>query len=142
MKKEIREGLEEMMMDIIEKSNIESDDNGVVGDNIDNLTKLSKILQEEDKLDDVDIERACSQINSMDNKKIEERRLDLEQKKHITDCVGGSVKFIGTTLVGLAGIVVPAMCYSTFMNKGFKFEKHGIYTSTTFKDVMRRGTKL
>lgn len=37
-----------------------------------------------------------------------------------------------------AGLVLPLMCYGIWMNKGFKFEETGAFTSTTFKNLLNR----
>lgn len=37
--------------------------------------------------------------------------------------------------VGVVGIVLPLMFYSKWMSAGFEFEKEGVYTSTTFRNL-------
>lgn len=78
-------------------------------------------------------------INQMYRLKIEERRMNEELKAQkveaqrqekfaIVDRVIEGVK-VGVSVVG--GIVVPII----FMNRGFKFEQEGTYTSQTFKNL-------
>ena len=40
--------------------------------------------------------------------------------------------------VEIAGVVLPLMVYSTWMDRGFKFEETGTYTSTTFKSLFQK----
>jgi hypothetical protein len=37
-----------------------------------------------------------------------------------------------------AGIVLPLVFYAVWMNRGFKFEEDGTYTSTTFRGLFSR----
>lgn len=37
-----------------------------------------------------------------------------------------------------AGIVLPLAFYATWMNKGFKFEETGTFTSTTFRGLFQK----
>ena len=39
--------------------------------------------------------------------------------------------------IGLAGIVIPLAAYGVWVNKGFKFEQTGTFTSSTFKNLFR-----
>ena len=81
-------------------------------------------------------------ITQMYKLKIEEARLDEEikareadaqrQEKHkIIDTVLDGVK-TGATII--SGIVIPII----FMNRGFKFEEEGTYTSQTFKNLFNK----
>lgn len=38
----------------------------------------------------------------------------------------------------IAGLVLPLVFYGIWMNKGFKFEETGSFTSTTFKNLLNR----
>ena len=38
----------------------------------------------------------------------------------------------------VAGVVVPAVLYNTWMKRGFQFEKEGTYTSTTFRNMFSK----
>lgn len=38
----------------------------------------------------------------------------------------------------VANLVLPLICYGIWMNKGFRFEETGSFTSTTFKNLLNR----
>lgn len=38
----------------------------------------------------------------------------------------------------VGNLVLPLICYGIWMNKGFKFEETGSFTSTTFKNLLNR----
>ena len=40
--------------------------------------------------------------------------------------------------IAAAELVIPLVFYGIWMNKGFKFEETGAYTSTTFKGLFNR----
>ncbi|MGN1370923.1 MAG: hypothetical protein ACI4XM_01390 [Candidatus Coprovivens sp.] len=40
--------------------------------------------------------------------------------------------------IDVAGIILPLMFYSRWMNKGFKFEETGTFTSTTFRNLFQK----
>lgn len=40
--------------------------------------------------------------------------------------------------ISAMGIVVPAVLYSTYLTRGFKFEEDGVYTSGTMKNLAGR----
>jgi hypothetical protein len=40
--------------------------------------------------------------------------------------------------IEVAGIILPLMFYTAWMNKGFEFEKEGTFTSMTFKGLFNR----
>lgn len=42
------------------------------------------------------------------------------------------------TGVAIGELVLPLICYGIWMNKGFKFEETGTFTSTTFKNLLNR----
>ena len=42
------------------------------------------------------------------------------------------------TGMDIAGLVLPLVFYGIWMNKGFKFEETGSFTSTTFKNLLNR----
>lgn len=37
--------------------------------------------------------------------------------------------------ISALGVIVPAALYATFLNRGFKFEEDGVYTSGTMKNL-------
>lgn len=40
--------------------------------------------------------------------------------------------------VRIGELMLPLICYGIWMNKGFKFEETGTFTSTTFKNLLSR----
>ena len=40
--------------------------------------------------------------------------------------------------IAAAELLIPLMCYGIWMNKGFKFEETGTFTSSTFKGLINR----
>ena len=40
--------------------------------------------------------------------------------------------------IEVAGMILPLIFYNIWMNKGFKFEKNGTFTSTTFRGLFNR----
>ena len=40
--------------------------------------------------------------------------------------------------IEVAGIVLPLIFYAVWMNKGFRFEENGTFTSTTFRGLFNR----
>lgn len=42
------------------------------------------------------------------------------------------------TCVQVGELVLPLVCYNIWMNRGFKFEESGSFTSTTFKNLLNR----
>lgn len=75
-----------------------------------------------------------------------ERQMAIENIKVLYDLLNESNKqsfvdnFVKIATVGVQalGIIVPALVYTSFMDKGFKFEEEGVYTSGTFKNLTGR----
>lgn len=82
---------------------------------VDNLTKLYKLRIEETK-------------NEWEYSERFER-----QKAQVDDQVKDRYIRLG---VDVAGIVLPLVLQIWFLNKGFKFEETGSYTSTTFRGIL------
>lgn len=82
---------------------------------VDNLTKLYKLRIEETK-------------NEWEYSERFER-----QKAQADDQVKDRYIRLG---VDVAGIVLPLVLQIWFLNKGFKFEETGSYTSTTFRGIL------
>ena len=59
-----------------------------------------------------------------------QEQFDEQRREHMRD-------LIINTAVALTGIVVPLAAYGVWMNRGFKFEETGTYTSSTFKNLFR-----
>ncbi len=88
---------------------------------VDSLAKLYKLRIEEDKN-----EREASLADCQ--AAVDNEAKDKEAKDR---------KFDRWLHFGLdaAGIIVPIVFYNIWMNKGFRFEKDGTFTSTTFKNL-------
>lgn len=77
----------------------------------------------------------------------DKNKLDLEEKRDARECddilrkdqleeeVKNRYFRIG---VDIAGIIVPIIFYGAWMNKGFKFEETGTFTSRTFMNLISR----
>ena len=91
---------------------------------IDDLTKLYKLRIEENKkynrrvMDDESNTKDCD---------FKERQI-AEQVKDRYFRVG----------IAAAELLIPLICYGIWMNKGFKFEETGTFTSLTFKGLINR----
>lgn len=98
---------------------------------VDDLTKLYKLRIEENKsvwdADEKYNRRMMDNESSTDEKSFKERQI-AEQVKDRYFRVG----------IAAAELLVPLMCYGVWMNKGFKFEETGTYTSSTFKGLINR----
>ena len=82
---------------------------------IDNLTKLYKLKLEEDE----------------SKRKIEEERnfKDKQLKEQVKD------RYFRTG-ISAGEIILPLIFYAVWMNKGFKFEETGTFTSGTFRNLI------
>lgn len=88
---------------------------------VDSLAKLYKLRIEEEKNErEADLADCQAEVDN------EEKEKDAKDRK-----------FDRWLHFGLdaAGIVVPIVFYNIWMNKGFRFEKDGTFTSTTFKNL-------
>lgn len=98
---------------------------------VDDLTKLYKLRIEENKsvwdADEKYNRRMMDNESSTDEKDFKERQI-AEQVKDRYFRVG----------IAAAELLIPLMCYGVWMNKGFKFEETGTYTSSTFKGLINR----
>jgi len=95
---------------------------------VDSLAKLYKLRIEEEK--------------NEREEAMEQDKVALETEKCKNDIIekvaeARDRKFDRWLHFGLdaAGIVVPIIFYNIWMNKGFRFEKDGTFTSTTFKNL-------
>lgn len=91
---------------------------------VESLAKLYKLKIEEDK-------------SSMDYyEKEESRNTELNIKRNQMDeAVKDRYFRLG---IAAAELVLPLMFYGIWMNRGFKFEKDGTYTSQTFRGLFSR----
>lgn len=98
---------------------------------IDDLTKLYKLRIEENKsVWDADEKYNRRVMDDESNNKdcdFKERQI-AEQVKDRYFRVG----------IATAELLIPLMCYGIWMNKGFKFEETGTFTSSTFKGLINR----
>ncbi len=98
---------------------------------IDDLTKLYKLRIEENK----SVWDADEKYNRrmMDNES-STKETDFKERQ-ITEQVKDRYFRVG---IAAAELLIPLMCYGVWMNKGFKFEETGTYTSSTFKGLINR----
>ena len=98
---------------------------------IDDLTKLYKLRIEENKnawdVDDKYNRRLMDERSVAKDDDFKERQI-AEQVKDRYFRVG----------IAVAELLIPLMCYGIWMNKGFKFEETGTFTSSTFKGLINR----
>ena len=65
---------------------------------------------------------------------LKRKELDADTKQDIASRNDRLVKIV---IDGVA-IIVPIVFYNVWMNKGFKFEETGTYTSNTFKNMFSK----
>lgn len=91
---------------------------------VDSLTKLYNLKLEEDK----------NAIEHME--KIENRESDKDYKyAQMDEAVRDRYFRIG---IAAAELIVPLVFYGIWMQRGFKFEENGTYTSITFRGLFSR----
>lgn len=100
-------------------------------DTIDDLAKLYRLRIDEEKAiwdssEKLDQNKADTDLRYEDLA-LKENQMKSEQLH----------KFIGYGLEA-AGIIVPLIFYGVWMNKGFKFEESGTFTSTTFRGLFQK----
>lgn len=91
---------------------------------VEDLAKLYKLKIEEDKT-------AIEYLEKAQSRKSDNELKDAQLKETIKD----RYFRIG---IAAAELVLPLMFYATWMNKGFKFEETGTYTSRTFGGLINR----
>lgn len=98
---------------------------------IDDLTKLYKLRIEENKsvwdADEKYNRRMMDEESVTKDGDFKDRQI-AEQVKDRYFRVG----------IAAAELLIPLMCYGIWMNKGFKFEETGTFTSSTFKGLINR----
>lgn len=98
---------------------------------IDDLTKLYKLRIEENKsVWDAD-EKYDRRI--MDGKSVTKDN-DFKERQ-IAEQIKDRYFRVG---IAAAELLIPLICYGIWMNKGFKFEETGTFTSSTFKGLINR----
>lgn len=109
---------------------------------IQNLATLHKLRIEEIKAGtDADEKRERRKMDSeqrkaeLDGKKADRDQEETFQKRQAMDqMIDRCVK----TGVAVGELVLPLVFYGIWMNRGFKFEETGSFTSTTFKNLLNR----
>lgn len=92
-----------------------------------------------------EIEEEIRRLKTMDMSE-SERKMAIENIKVLYDLLNESNKqsfvdnFVKIAALGVQalGVIVPALVYTSFLDKGFKFEEEGVYTSGTFKNLTGR----
>lgn len=88
---------------------------------VDSLAKLYKLRIEEEKNErEADLADCQAEVDN------EEKEKEAKDRKFDRWLHFG---------LDMASIVVPIVFYNIWMNKGFRFEKDGTFTSTTFKNL-------
>lgn len=104
--------------------------NEVIGLQLDKLNTLEPGSEEHKKATD-----ALAQLYKL---KIEEETKTVELGTKITQNRKENKQSIAKMSIDVAGIVLPLAFYATWMNKGFKFEETGSFTSTTFRGLFQK----
>lgn len=116
---------------------------------IQNLATLHKLRIEEIKAEtDTDEKRERRKMDSEQRKDeltLKERELngkeadrDREKTFQNRQVMDQMIDRCMRTGMDIAGLVLPLVFYGIWMNKGFKFEETGSFTSTTFKNLLNR----
>ena len=117
---ELRELLsEEIKTAILELSSLElgSKEKAMA---VDDLVKMYRLKIDESKLD--------LEFESKKNEEALKNEQGQEETKHRYLKIG----------IEAAGIILPLAFYAAWMNKGFKFEETGAFTSTTFRGLFSK----
>lgn len=80
----------------------------------------------------VELDLKERELNGKDTDRAQEGELQKRQARDqmIDRCV--------RTGVAIGELILPLICYGIWMNRGFKFEESGTFTSTTFKNLLNR----
>lgn len=89
-----------------------------------------RVMDSEQRKAEIDLKER--ELNSKDADRIQEEALQRSQARDqmIDRCV--------RTGVAVGELVLPLIFYGIWMNRGFKFEETGAFTSTTFKNLLNR----
>lgn len=74
-------------------------------------------------------------VRELDGKDADRDREEASQRRQAKDQV---IDRCVRTGVAVGELVLPLMFYGIWMNRGFKFEETGSFTSTTFKNLLNR----
>lgn len=109
-----------------------------------NLEKLNEVIGLQlSKLDALtpgseEHKRATEALSQLYKLKIEEESKTVELGVKIKQYGKENKQSIIKMGIDVAGIVLPLAFYATWMNKGFKFEETGSFTSTTFRGLFQK----
>lgn len=125
--KEIRDLLEEEIRSEIENLSKLTPGDKAHSDAVDSLVKLYKL-----NIEEITSEREFMRQSEESTNQDLDLRIKEEQLK---EDVKNRYLRLG---VEAAGIVLPLVFYGIWMNKGFKFEENGTFTSTTFRGLFNK----
>ncbi len=91
---------------------------------VESLTKLYKLKIEEDK----------SSMDYVEQEKSRNTEFDIKRNQ-MDEAVKDRYFRLG---IAVAELILPLVFYGIWMNRGFKFEKDGTYTSQTFRGLFSR----
>lgn len=95
------------------------------------LATLHKLRIEEIKAETEAEDKHMRQVGEQDDRDRDEQFKHRQLRDQLIDrCM--------RTGMDIAGLVLPLVFYGIWMNKGFKFEETGSFTSTTFKNLLNR----
>lgn len=111
---------------------------------INNLEKLNEVIELQlEKLNTLELgseehKKATEALSQLYKLKIEEESTTVELGTKIKQYGKENKQAILKMGIDVAGIVLPLAFYATWMNKGFKFEETGSFTSTTFRGLFQK----
>lgn len=104
--------------------------NEVISEQLKNLKNIEPGSQ-----DHIDATESLAKLYKL---KIEEETSIMEIGNKINQSKKENRNSIIKMSVEVAGIVLPLVFYASWMNKGFKFEQTGTFTSTTFRGLFQK----
>jgi hypothetical protein len=139
MNKDIKKEIEEYVLSEIKhlrKLNRQQDEyEKTTSNSVDNIKTLVELLQKEDvNINNINLENRkinISEIKNNNDVDIKNKEIKLNSKRDIEIRNDRLIKI----LVDGAVVLVPIIFYNVWMNKGFKFEETGTFTSSTFKNL-------
>ena len=102
---------------------------------IQNLATLHKLRIEEIKAETEAEEKRERRVMDSEQRKADRTQEGELQKRQARDQMVDRCVRAG---VAVGELVLPLVFYGIWMNKGFKFEETGSFTSTTFKNLLNR----
>ena len=103
----------------------------ITGDTADHRLKEQQ-LEAESERQNAELALKERELDGKDADRTREEEFQNRQARDqmIDRCVGACLE--------VGKLVLPLMCYGIWMNRGFKFEETGAFTSTTFKNLLSR----